>query len=95
MYNAGQLRDCCVNFRRDTQLVVTRITGTFYNMSIQLTTKVLSLPNLSQSEKHILTILCFRADQNNEAYSSIERLSQDCSCSIKTIERTIKAIEGQ
>ncbi len=64
-------------------------------MSISLTTKVLSLINLSQSEKHILTILSFRANQYNEAYSSIERLSLDCGCSIKTVERTLKQLRDK
>ncbi len=61
-------------------------------MSIELTTKVLSLQGLTQPQKHILTILCFRANQHNEAYSSIKRLSIDCSCSIKTVERALKQL---
>ena len=64
-------------------------------MSIDLTTQVLSLQILSQSEKHVLTILCFRANQYKEVYSSIERLSQDCSCSKKTIERTLKKLRDK
>ena len=61
-------------------------------MSIELTTQVLSIQDLSQSEKHLLTILCFRANQNQEVYSSIKRLAMDCCCSIKTVERTLKKL---
>ncbi len=64
-------------------------------MSIELTTKVLSIPNLTQSQKHILTVLCFRSNQHKEVYSSIERLATDCSCSIKTIERTLKQLRDK
>ena len=59
-------------------------------MSIDLTRKALSIQNLSQIQKHILTILCFRANQYDEVYSTIETLSLDCSCNIKTVERALK-----
>lgn len=59
-------------------------------MSISLTTEVLEIQTLSQIQKHILTILCFRADKHNEVYSTIERLSLDCTCNIKTVERALK-----
>jgi hypothetical protein len=59
-------------------------------MSIELTTQVLKIQGLSQSEKHILTVLCFLSNQYHEVYRSIEKLSKDCSCSIKTIERSLK-----
>ena len=59
-------------------------------MSIDLTTQVLSIQNLSQPEKHILTVLCFLSNKHNEVYRTIERLSSDCSCSIKTVERALK-----
>jgi hypothetical protein len=61
-------------------------------MSIPLTTLCLNISGLSQPQKHILTILCFRANQHNESYSSIERLSHECSCSIKTVERALKQL---
>lgn len=61
-------------------------------MSISLTTQVLKIQVLSQPEKHLLTILCFRSNEFHEVYSTIERLSQDCSCSIKTIERSLKKL---
>ena len=64
-------------------------------MSIELTTLCLSIQDLSQSEKHLLTILSFRSNQNYEVYSEIERLSSDCSCSIKTIERTLKKLRDK
>ena len=64
-------------------------------MSIELTTKVLTLHHLSKSQKQILTILCFRANQNKEVYSSIERLALDCSCSIKTVERSLKQLRDK
>ncbi len=64
-------------------------------MSIDLVNLCLKQNNLSQSEKHILTVLCYRANKNNQAYSSIERLSEDCSCSIKTIERTLKSLRDK
>lgn len=66
------------------------ITGAVYQMSIDLTTQALLIQNLSQLQKHILTILCFRANQNNEVYSTIERLALDCTCNIKTVERALK-----
>lgn len=59
-------------------------------MSIELTTLVLKIQTLSQPEKHILTILCFLSNQHYEVYRSIQKLSLDCSCSTKTIERTLK-----
>ena len=59
-------------------------------MSIELTTHCFSLKGLSQPEKHILTVLCFRANQHLEVYSTIERLASDCSCSTKTVERVLK-----
>ena len=64
-------------------------------MSIDLVNLCLKQNNLSQSEKHILTVLCYRANKNNHVYSSIERLSEDCSCSIKTIERTLKNLRDK
>ena len=59
-------------------------------MSIDLTTLSLSIQNISQIEKHILTVLCFISDKNHEVYRTVERLSLDCTCSIKTVERTLK-----
>jgi hypothetical protein len=70
-------------------------TGVVYNMSIELTTKVLSIQDLSQPQKHILTILCFRANYNYEVYSTVEKLALDCSCSIKTIERALKILRDK
>ena len=64
-------------------------------MSIELTTICLSIQDLSQPQKHILTILCFRANQHNEVYSEIERLSLDCTCSIKTVERSLKVLRDK
>lgn len=64
-------------------------------MSIKLYLSCLEVQNLTQSEKHILKTLCFRANQHNEVYSSIERLSLDCSCSIKTVERTLKLLRDK
>lgn len=64
-------------------------------MSIELTTKVLSIQDLPQSAKFLLTILCFRANQNNEVYSSIERLCLDCSCSKNTIETNLKLLRDK
>lgn len=61
-------------------------------MSIELTTSCLSIQNLTQSAKHLLMLLCFRANQNHEVYSEIKRLALDCSCSIKTIERSLKEL---
>ena len=59
-------------------------------MSIELTTHCFSIKGLSQPEKHILTVLCFRANQHLEVYSTIDRLASDCSCSTKTVERVLK-----
>lgn len=61
-------------------------------MSIDLTTLVLTIQDLSQSEKHVLTVLCYLSNKYHEVYRSIEKLSSDCSCSIKTIERTLKSL---
>lgn len=64
-------------------------------MSIELTTQVLSIQDLTQSAKFLLTILCFRANQNHEVYSSIERLCLDCSCSINTLEKNLKVLRDK
>jgi len=64
-------------------------------MSIELTTTVLSIQDLTQSAKFLLTILCFRANQNHEVYSSIERLCLDCSCSINTLEKNLKLLRDK
>jgi hypothetical protein len=64
-------------------------------MSIELTTSVLSIQDLTQSAKFLLTVLCFRANQFHEVYSEIKRLSLDCSCSIKTIERALKELRDK
>ena len=61
-------------------------------MSIELTTQVLSICGISPPEKHILTILCFRANQHHEVFSSIERMANDTGLSIKTIERSLKKL---
>jgi hypothetical protein len=61
-------------------------------VSIPLTTGCLSIQDLSQSEKHALMVLCFLSNQHNEVYRSIKKLSLDCSCSIKTIERILKKL---
>jgi len=64
-------------------------------MSIQLTRQVLKVQGLSQSAKHILTVLCFASNEKYEAYSSIKKLTQDCSCSIKTVERSLKELRDK
>ena len=64
-------------------------------MSIHLTTQVLSIQDLTQSEKHVLTVLCFRSNEKYEVYSSIERLTNDCSCSVNTIERALKGLRDK
>ena len=64
-------------------------------MSIPLTTASFLIQDLSQSEKHILTILCFRADKHHEAYSSIKRLCLDCSCCKNTIARGLKVLRDK
>lgn len=61
-------------------------------MSIELTTTCLKIQGLTPSEKHILMVLCFRSDKYHEVYSTIDRLSSDCSCSKKTVERTLKKL---
>lgn len=61
-------------------------------MSIELTTQSFNIKNLSQPEKHILMVLCFRANQHYEVYSTIELLSLNCTCSIKTVERALKKL---
>lgn len=66
-------------------------------MSINLTTQCLSIPEkiLSQTEKLIMLVLCFRANELHEVYSSIEKLSLNCSCSVKTIERNLKKLRDK
>lgn len=64
-------------------------------MSIKLTTLSLNILNLSSSEKFILTALCFRANQNNEAYSCIERLEIDTSLKKRTIEPALKKLRDK
>ena len=50
---------------------------------------------LSQTEKQIMFVLCFRSRENNEVYSSIKKLALNCSCSIKTVERTLKQLRDK
>ena len=64
-------------------------------MSIELTTQVLSIQDLTLPQKYILTVLCFRANKNHEVYSTIERLTIDCTCSIKTVERSLKILRDK
>lgn len=64
-------------------------------MSISLTTISLNIINLSTTEKFILTALCFRANQNNEAYSCIERLGNDTSLKKRTIEPALKKLRDK
>ena len=64
-------------------------------MSISLTTLSLNIINLSSTEKFLLTALCFRADQNNEAYSCIERLENDTSLKKRTIEPALKKLRDK
>jgi hypothetical protein len=63
-------------------------------MSIELVTTCLSLKkeHLTSSEKHILTILCFRANKHHEAYSSIDRLINDCLLSKNTVDLALKEL---
>lgn len=64
-------------------------------MSIPLTTLALNIINLSSTEKAILIPLCFRANQNNEAYSCIERLEIDTSLKKRTIEPALKKLRDK
>jgi len=64
-------------------------------MSIQLTTLCLSIQDLLPSAKHVLTILCFRANQYHEVYSSIAKLCLDCSCSINTLDKNMKLLRDK
>lgn len=63
-------------------------------MSIELTTICLSLTKklIPSTEKHVLTILCFRANQKFEVFTSIERLIIDCGYSKNTIEKSLSAL---
>lgn len=72
-------------------------TGQVYIMSMELTTLCLSITEdfLSQTQKSVMIVLCFRANQNHEVYSSIEKLALNCCCSTKTIERTLKQLRDK
>lgn len=64
-------------------------------MSIELTTATLNCKGLSSTEKHILTILSFRANEKNQVWSSIKRLEIDSALSRKTIEITLKKLRDK
>ena len=63
-------------------------------MSIELVTTCLSLKkeHMTSSEKHLLTVLCFRANKHYEAYSSIDKLINDCLLSKNTVELGLKEL---
>lgn len=73
----------------------TKITRKFYRMSIPLTTLSLAQSGLNSIEKFILVVLCFRANQNKEAWSSIERLAVDTGYSKNTIEKYLKRLRDK
>jgi len=68
-------------------------------MSIKLTNLLLKnhnlTSNLTQSEKHILMIFCYRADEQNETWSSIELLAKNCCSCKKTVERNLKKLRDK
>lgn len=63
-------------------------------MSVELIKKCIKLETkkLTQIEKHILTILCFKANANHEAYMCIDKLIIACSSNRSTIERALRAL---
>lgn len=61
-------------------------------MSIHLTTLCLAQKGLSSNEKHILTVLCFIADKNNEVYLTIEQMMESTGRSKNTIESLLKSL---
>lgn len=64
-------------------------------MSIKLTTLCFNIINLSSTEKQILTPLCFRANDKNECWSSIERLEIDTGLKRRTIEPALKKLRDK
>jgi hypothetical protein len=66
-------------------------------MSVSLVQECIDLESedLTPSEKHILTILCFRANKHHEAYMCIDKLIVACSSSRKTVERGLKGLRDK
>ena len=68
-------------------------------MSVDLTKDILRIPNsflqLTPTEKHILTVLCFISLDDGKVYREIDRLASDCNLSKKTIERGLKALRDK
>lgn len=59
-------------------------------MSIKLTRLCFEQTALTPTQKHILTVLCFIANDLNEVYLTIQQLAENTNLSIKTIERNLK-----
>lgn len=62
-------------------------------MNITLTMLSLKFADLKSYEKHILTILCIRADEKTfECYPSLRRLKEDTGLDEKTVQKAIKSL---
>lgn len=64
-------------------------------MSIKLTTLCLDIINLSPIEKHLLIVFCFRANDKQECWSSIDRLMIDTAYSKNTVEKFLKKLRDK
>ncbi len=65
-------------------------------MSIELTSLSFGQTDLTPSEKHILTILCFRAHKKTyECWSSVQRLMSDSGYSENTVTRILKSLRDK
>ena len=72
-----------------------KLTGQVYIMSIKLATLSLTIINLSSTEKHLLTILCYKANKQDECWSSVELLEINTGLKRRTIEPTLKKLRDK
>lgn len=64
-------------------------------MSIKLTTLCFNIINLTSIEKHLLIVFCFRANDKQECWSSIDRLMIDTAYSKNTVEKSLKKLRDK
>lgn len=61
-------------------------------MSVSLTRLCFAQIGLTPTQKHILTVLCFIANDDNEVYCTLDNLEKHTGLSLKTLERSLKAL---
>lgn len=61
-------------------------------MSIELTTALLETNEFTSIEKHILTVLCFIANQKHEVHQTISQIQKATGICINTVESAMKKL---